>query len=368
MKAVCNSEMSVIQMMDQEVNEQKGRVFNYALNKKKAISKLLKGANRTKSLDVEIKDGCVNLRFCNGSFYEIVLPLLKVWSMKVNETVQINDIDVKISEVDAGLENSDHHVDTKLVVHANGDRLVLHAYNGTQNLMVQGKNYENFAINHLQPYFLQNIEQSLDKIMNFNNVVKDKLKTKKPDKLKSEKPYKCAQCERKLSTIGDLRLHMKKCHTKPGLNSPKKSKALKTTILLTQNSLNDDTKILDTTAIQPFIPEVEELFNCNICDFDSENTEELNKHNKLIHSQEIVSEKSDDIKIRCLPNINTDEQDLDIEASMSDANSLLMETKIICGECVKGFMDEAQFSSDQLSSAGSNNISLANRCLKSPKL
>ena len=42
-------------------------------------------------------------------------------------------------EVNAGTENSDLHIDTKFILMANEDRIVLHAYNGTQNLMVQGK-------------------------------------------------------------------------------------------------------------------------------------------------------------------------------------------------------------------------------------
>ena len=58
----------------------------------------------------------------DGAYFEVVLPLLKQW----------HDVTEK-------------HMDTKLVVFAGNDRLVLHAYNGTQNLMVQGKNHENLA-------------------------------------------------------------------------------------------------------------------------------------------------------------------------------------------------------------------------------
>ena len=112
MKQVCNSELSVVNVSRDETEEE-GRVFSYSLNKKKAKAKLLKGAKRMNSLEVEVKDGCVNLRFCAGSFYEIVLPLVKFGH---NETVQINGTEVKIAEVHAGLEKSDNHVDTKLIV------------------------------------------------------------------------------------------------------------------------------------------------------------------------------------------------------------------------------------------------------------
>ena len=79
MKQVCNSELSVVNVNSNEIEEE-GRVFAYSLNKKKAKAKLLKGAKRPNSLEVEVKDGCVNLRFCDGSFYVVVLPLLKLWS------------------------------------------------------------------------------------------------------------------------------------------------------------------------------------------------------------------------------------------------------------------------------------------------
>ena len=213
MKQLCNSELSVVNV-NKDVIEDEGRVFTYSLNKKKTKAKLLKGAKRTNNLEMEVRDGCVNLRFCDGSFYVIVLPLIKLWSQKINETVIINEIEVNIAEVHAGLEKSANHVDTKLIVFANGDRLVLHAYNSTQNLMVQGRNYENFAKNCLQPFFVQKIEQSLNKIKNFNNGVKQTLGTKNSSRIKSDnKPYNCQYCEVKPSTLGDLRLHMKKCHT-----------------------------------------------------------------------------------------------------------------------------------------------------------
>ena len=347
MKPVYQSEMSIIEVMNNDVKEvDNGRVFNYAINKKRAKSKLLKGAKRS-NLDVELKPGCVNLRFCDGAFYVIVLPLIKDWNKKVNETIKIDDIEVKIIEAHAGVENSEHHVDTKFVVHANGDRLVLHAYNGTQNLMVQGKNYEHFALNCLQPYFQQKIDLSSEKIKNFNNVVKSTLDVKKPVKMKSDKPYKCAQCEVKPSTIGELRLHMKKCHTKPCLNSPKKSKALKTAKendeSFIYNTPKSDAIICDMKTIQSIMPEVEEFLYCNFCDFDTNSNEELKKHTDILHGQDTEPSVPEDGKLRSIQNLNTDVQDVDNEVGISETKNLLVEQPIICGECGKGFIEESKF-------------------------
>ena len=230
MKQVCNSEVSFLNLNIEakETNNQDGRVFGYALNHKRAKSKLLKGAKRAKNLNVEVKSGCVNLRFDDGSYFEIILPLLREWHRRSNEIININNIEVKIIEVDAGIENTAKHVDTKLIVIVNGDRLVLHAYNGTQNLMVQGRNYENFAINYLQPFFINKIELAIDKITEFNNGVKDALGPTKVIQMKPDKIYSCPQCDIIAATTGDLKLHIKSCHTKPRINSPKKNKILKT--------------------------------------------------------------------------------------------------------------------------------------------
>ena len=347
MKSVCQSEMSVIQIMNKDIKEEEnGRVFNYALNKKRAKSKLLKGAKRT-NLDVELKPGCVNLIFCGGAFCEIVLPLIRYWNTKVNETVTINETEIKIMEVHTGVETSEHHIDTKLVLNVNGDRLVLHAYNGTQKLMVQGKNYENFALNCLQPYFFQEIEKSTEKIQKFNNVVKDTLDISKPVKIKTDKPYKCAQCEVKPTTIGDLRLHMKKCHTKPSLNSPKRTKALKTGKEDNKSIPFDipkkDKEIIDTKAIKLYMPEVEELLNCNICDFDTDTQEVLTKHTEILHEQKSEPIRSDYGEVRSILNLKTDSQEAVIDVNISEKDNSLVESSIICGECGKSFIEASQY-------------------------
>ena len=148
MKQLSNSQPQIIQI--HEDNNHDGRVFEYSMNKRRANAKLLQGA-KAKNLDVEVKSGCVNLRFSDGSYFKLILPLIKAWQQKVDEIVQINENEIKIVEVEAGKEQTGSHFDTKLVVMNKGDRLVLHAYNSTQNLMVQGKNYEQFALNVLVP-------------------------------------------------------------------------------------------------------------------------------------------------------------------------------------------------------------------------
>ena len=161
MKQVCNSTISII---NGDENKTSGRMFDFSLNEKKAEAKLLKGAIRATHMEVESKSGCVTLRFSDGAYLHIVLLLLREWNSKVNDIVKINDTEIRILEADVGMDNTEKHVDTKLVILANNNRLVIHIYNGTQNLMVQGKNYEAFALNCLKPYFQDRIEDAIDEI------------------------------------------------------------------------------------------------------------------------------------------------------------------------------------------------------------
>ena len=214
------------------------RAFNYELNEKKAKMKLLKGAKREKHLDVEIKSTCVNMRFSDGSYHEVVLPFLREWHKQVDKPFKMMDFDIKIVESDAGVDNSEKHMDTKIVVFVNDDRIVLHAYNGTQNLMVQGKNFVNFVVKYLQPYFTKKIEESEGPIAKFNSNVQDMLgKRKSTTNLKSSssKPFNCPHCRVKASTVGDLRMHLKSSHS--SITKKKPARMIKT--------LNEDTSLLD---------------------------------------------------------------------------------------------------------------------------
>ena len=90
-----------------EVTEDtESRVFEYALNSKRAKAKLLKGAMRGKRLVVEKKIGCVNLIFSDGSYFQTVLPLLRLWNRNQNEKLLINETEVEVIEIDSGIDSN----------------------------------------------------------------------------------------------------------------------------------------------------------------------------------------------------------------------------------------------------------------------
>ena len=176
---MCSSTFQEVNQLNEHMVEHKRkrntRTFSYDLNEKKARVKLLKGAKRAKNLDVEVKSTCVNMRFSDGAYHEVVLPFLREWHGLVDKPFKMMGADINIAESDAGVDKSEKHMDTKLVVFVNDERIVLHAYNGTQNLMVQGKNFANFVGKYPQPYFSKQIVESQDLIRRFNSNVQDML-------------------------------------------------------------------------------------------------------------------------------------------------------------------------------------------------
>ena len=131
-----------------------------------------KGANKTSDLKIEMKTGNTNLRFRGGAYCEVVLPLLYSWYVAVGNTVKVNDTEISIIEHEIGSEITNKHVDTKITVMIGDIRLVLHAYNSSQNLMVQGKNHNKFVDNCLGSFFFNKIEESEEHIRKVNHDIK----------------------------------------------------------------------------------------------------------------------------------------------------------------------------------------------------
>ena len=206
MKELTNSDKLVVNLNGGTPNR---RSFGYSLNIKKAKANILKGAKRTKDLDIEMKSGCINMRFSGGAYQETVLPLFKLWRQRVDEEVNLNGARIKVVSVEVGLESSAKHVDTKLVVMVNNNRIVIHCYNSTQNVMIQGRNRENFVSNILEPYFRQQIESSVERINKVNKEVKEILETQGNLRQNENAHQSCPHCDMKTTSTLKLRTHVK---------------------------------------------------------------------------------------------------------------------------------------------------------------
>ena len=264
------------------------RTFDYALNNKRAKSKLLKGAKRGKHLVVEKKTGCVNLIFSDGSYFQTVLPLLRLWHRKQNEKIIINETEVEVIEIDSGIDSNQKHVDTKLVILSNSSRLVLHAYNSKQKLMVQGQNYEKFALHCLEPFFKEKIDETIEQINKINDEIKESLKTKK--EFKMEKTFNCPQCQVISRSNAELKVHIKSCHTNPCVSSPPRHKVPKVLQEDLSISVLDEKEVLELeieeTDVNLLTLEPDDL-NCKweSCSYISKDKNDLKEHFEDVHME-----------------------------------------------------------------------------------
>ena len=77
------------------------------------------------------------------------MPLLRIMQKNLNQTIVLNGFEIKITDIKIGREDSGKSMNTKVAIIVNNDRFVVHAYNSTQKVMIQGKNNAHFAENCL---------------------------------------------------------------------------------------------------------------------------------------------------------------------------------------------------------------------------
>ena len=321
-----------------EVTEDtENRIFDYALNNKRAKSKLLKGAMRGKHLVVEKKIGCVNLIFSDGSYFQTVLPLLRSWNRNQNEKLLINETEVEVIEIDSGIDSNQKHVDTKLVILANNCRLVLHAYNSKQKIMVQGENYEKFALNCLEPFFKEKIDETIEQITKINEDIKESFDRKKEFKI--DKTFNCPQCEIVKRSNADLKVHIKSCHTNPCISSPPRHKVQKVLQEDLSISALDEKEILDLETEETHESQlVQDALECKweSCNYTTKDKNDVVKHFDDVHMVFLRNKYLSDEK----QNIHVDEQlsedgeeTINVDDKVSKQPHIEVVTKVNCNAC-----------------------------------
>ena len=155
-------------------------MLNFKLTEKTAKANLLKSSNR-KQLEIDTKQTCMNMKFSPGAYLQCVLPVIKKWGLcfQSKQTINEENISIRVDEFEERKEMSDKHVNTKLVLYVNGDKIVVHCYNSTQNLRVDGKKHADFVGQYLKPKFLQCIEKHLHEITQFDRALISSLNPKK---------------------------------------------------------------------------------------------------------------------------------------------------------------------------------------------
>ena len=88
----------------------------------------------------------------------------------------------------------------------------------------------------------------------------------------------CPICDFQTTTHIDLKIHIKTCHTRPGIQSPKSKRILKTNTLsrrIVEEIAAPKTQIGQTVIGHTNLLEVQDLFMCEYCDYDTDSSEDL---------------------------------------------------------------------------------------------
>ena len=193
-----NSNLDVINVIDMH-----GRNLNFKLTDKTAKKNLLDGAKRI-PFERELKQKCIKMKFSSGAYKEVVFPTLISWKTKLNQTFEHKNMMIKVSELKAGYEANSKHFDTKVVFNMEMSRIVIHCYNSTQNIKVEGSGYLKFCDDYLEPMFLESIDRNVTKIQEYDEFIMKSFGPTKPVLRRSTryKPilhFKCKSSEHTVS-------------------------------------------------------------------------------------------------------------------------------------------------------------------------
>ena len=194
------------------------RNLPFKLTDQTAKKNLIAGAKR-KPFEKDPKQKSTKILFSAGAYLEVVLPTIKAWSDRCGSSFSYGGLNIEIDEVKGGFEENSRHFDTKVVMFVDGLKVVIHSYNTTQNMKIDGKGYLKFIEKYLEPYYNDNIKRMEKRIIESNRkILNDLSKAPKTPVTRSTryKPvsnFKCNKCDFASLDHKQLRVHKAYQHT-----------------------------------------------------------------------------------------------------------------------------------------------------------
>ena len=240
-----------------------------------------------------------------GSWNYVVLPTVRYWSeVKGKKTCDLGENTVTIADVKTGKDITGKHIDTQIVLFLNRDKVVLHCYNTTQLILVNGHGYAKLLELFLKPFFESKIDLNTADIEEFNKNALESLGSKMVKR--SDVKYRggptylwCTKCDFAAKSRTDLVRHKKIDHV--GNNSPKTSPS--TSLVLPQYHSTRNNSIMEpimqeNISITDLSTEVTDTlkYTCLECKFKTREKGDMNKHVQSTHTN--VSQ--DDIQFICV--------------------------------------------------------------------
>ena len=92
---------------------------------------------------------CINITFSDGAYSEVVLRALE--ELNNYETFTVGKEEIQRVDVAQRTELTGKHIDTKIEFKVNKGKIVIHAYNTQQKILIQGSKHKWFVDSYLEP-------------------------------------------------------------------------------------------------------------------------------------------------------------------------------------------------------------------------
>ena len=254
------------------------RRFNFKLTDQKAKKNLLKSAHR-QHFQVEEKQNCQNLRFSPGAYLMVAKKMIEQCEVrfKNNSTYVYEDLQIKVDEFRAGHELNNKHFDTKVTFSVNNQKVVMHCYNSTQNLKVDGIAHSYFVKKFLEPLFRIQVDEFKTEIDQYDKNVLSSLGGGCSEKLKDKEvattPKPLGSSTRNNSFSNELLL----CEDM-SLEMVEKSEVVE----IVENTSGSPSRVLDSVLKVLDPKQTTEI--CVLCDFKSYDKSSLENHIQTEHA------------------------------------------------------------------------------------
>ena len=181
------------------------RKFNFKLTDKKAVKNIIKSAQRP-HFEIEAKQTCYNLRFSSGAYIIVAKKFIEQCGVRFREASVFvyENLEVKVEEFRNGHDQNNLHFDTKVVFNVNGKKVVMHCYNSTQNLKIDGAARSILISTFLEPLFHATIDDHKHEIEQYDRNVISSMASNSDI---YQSLFKCEICVKEFNSYSELTKH-----------------------------------------------------------------------------------------------------------------------------------------------------------------
>ena len=137
--------------------------------------------------------------------------------LRSNTVISKDNMEIQVEDFKDGMDLNAMHVDTKIVLSVNRKKVVIHSYNSTQNIKIDGSVYLHFIEHFLAPVVQSNIDKLRKEINDYDDKVMSTFSLRgrplRPRSVKNirsiinQLQFKCKKCDNKFESHTQLKKH-----------------------------------------------------------------------------------------------------------------------------------------------------------------